>query len=186
MNLKFTNFFAFAVLFVSICGVCISCGDDNNEPTHYEEPADYVGDYVGTMSTFLTSRPEIGEMEMGDSINQHIELRLDSIGIATVIYHDWTYQGVNYGDLIFHPVHMEQYLINNVTKYKLSCECTQILYKNGRGFEAALTLNGQLLRTSGGHSAELSLFVNMPVAPTMTLKFRLEYSGEKKGLMFPR
>lgn len=185
MNLKFTRLFALVALFTSVCGVCLSCGDDENDPTHYEEPADYVGDYFGTMSTFLTSRPEVGEMEMGDSINQHIELRLDSAGIATVIYHDWSYLGVNYGDLVFYPVRIEQYYIDNVTKFKLSCECTQILYKGVRGFEAALALDGQLLRTSDGHSVDLSLFVNMPVDPTMTLRFRMEYLGEKKGLMFP-
>lgn len=170
----------FYMLMLLAGSVFVACSDDDNDSAHYIEPGDsqaaaewVAGNYDGTMGTVLTSA-NFNNMEFPDTANQKVEIVYDSLDYVTVRYKDWTNGGMNYGDLIVSPVKVS--FAEDEATLVLSGSCVQKLYKEGRGFDAEVTVAG----TVDERQCLLVFTVNMPVSPVMTLDFTLTYDGKRE------
>lgn len=163
------------LLALSITPFFTSCEDDDDKigtPVDHDFNLYVSGAYNGRMQNYLSSN-HFNETLILDTLNQKVVIMpiVGTTDQATLIYHDWTYEGMNYGDLIFNPVTISLLYGN----YMITGSCTQMLGKGNRTFEAKLTVDGTIGREN--HQCNLQLGVEMPV-PGNPLNFKLVYDGK--------
>lgn len=157
-----------------------SCDDDNNGNAPVIDPVIYTADFTGSAETTLDSGK--GEMTFPATPGQKVIFTRDTLDRCVLIYKDWTGMGTNYGDFSI-PVSFTGRENSGLTELTVSGEGNQILYKEGRGYEATLGVTGKIFchaivgEEGRKDSCSLLITVNMPVAPTMTLDFKLVYTG---------
>lgn len=186
--MKKTNWLCLLLLMAGINLGFTACNDDDDETmtppeenyddetmTPPEESYDYalqiVGDYTGTMNTKFYMGDS--ERDFGDAENQELAIRQDSLNYATIIYKNWTGMGVNYGNLVIGNVKVGK----TGKTYTVEGAGTQTLYKEGRPFEAALTVSGTVAETSN-----LVITVDMP---TPAPDFKLTFNGTRQVIEQP-
>ncbi len=163
------------LLALSITPFFTSCEDDDDKigtPVDHDFNLYVSGAYNGRMQNYLSSN-HFNETLILDTLNQNVVIKpiVGTTDKATLIYHDWTYQRMNYGDLIFSPVTISLLYGN----YMITGSCTQMLKKGNSTFEAKLTVDGTIGREN--HQCNLQLGVEMPV-PGNPLNFKLVYEGK--------
>lgn len=163
------------MLALSMTPFFTSCDDDDDKigtPVEHNFNLYVSGAYNGRMQNYLSSN-NFNEMCVLDTLNQIVVIMPieGTTNQAKLIYRNWTYQGMNYGDLVFSPVTISLLYGN----YMISGSCTQTLGKGNRTFEATLTVDGTIGRED--HKCDLELGVVMPV-PGNPLNFRLVYDGK--------
>ena len=173
--MKKLNYFYMVLTMLCSSLVFVSCSDDEDELKFIIDPVLdaeewVVADYIGTTMTDLDSRGMI--MRIDTTYNQSVILEKDSLGQLRLTYRNWTdHTGMSYGD--FHIVPVNATITTEGVA--ISGECTDSLYKAGKGYPATLYVEG----TVNGEQrvADLTLKVDLAVSPVMTLKFTLSYEG---------
>lgn len=162
------------LLVLSMTPLFTSCEDDDDKigtPVEHNFNLYVSGAYNGRMQNYLSSN-HFNETLILDTLNQKIVIMPieGTTDKATLTYHDWTYMGMNYGNLVISPVTISLLYGN----YMITGSCTQMLGKGNRTFEAKLTVDGTIGREN--HQCNLQLGVEMPV-PGNPLNFKLVYEG---------
>ncbi len=154
-----------------------SCNDDDNDNTPIIDPVVYTANFTGITETTLNSGH--APMTFPGTPGQKVIITRDTLDRTVLIYKDWTGMGTNYGDFSI-PVSLTS---TDNGQIGISGDCIQTLYKDSKGYEATLGVTGKIFSQAiidgegRKDSCSLLITVNMPVSPTKTLDFLLDYKG---------
>lgn len=165
--------FLILALMIGLSFGMIACDDDDDSNVKFATIDDVVGTYLGDMECEVLVMGRTVYVDYKDVVADMIANNGDST--VTMTIYDFSYQGVNYGNIIVKKVAIESLSATEIT---LSGAGITALTKDNVSYDSSVSVIGDFDKSK--NEIELDVDMSLPVNPKMTIVFGIKFDGKKQ------